>query len=340
MPPKKRAIKRRMYCGPETERRLAFMLAHELHLQDTRHQRPFPETGFGRLPGEIREMIYEHLLVAPPSQPTRYLRVPLITAANADMTSAKGATVTADSKAVSAESSQLAPVQHPRSAKVSYLAVLQTCRQINREAYHIFYAKNAFHFTNAPDLIAFLTGIGHVRRAELTSLHLEGLVVDQPLWIKDILESYCLENNISSVERKEREADRWRGIHPDIYEVTKLLDDCQKLSRLLLEMRTCERFDYFLYLRYWLGRGRPVVYLVDGSHWVVRWPCTEEDGGAAGKDGDEELVLSQEAAEKWHGYTACYPTQDGEGLFKVVVDIIRGPEEALGKGYQSWVAFR
>ena len=68
MPQRKPAIKRRMYHGPETEEKLAFMLARQLHLQDAQQQRPFLETHLGRLPGEIRNMIYEHLLVAPPLQ--------------------------------------------------------------------------------------------------------------------------------------------------------------------------------------------------------------------------------------------------------------------------------
>lgn len=316
-----------MYRGPETERRLAFMLAHQLHLQDTQQPRPFPETTLGRLPGEIREMIYEYLLVYPPSQSTIYLRVPLIAATKSDMTPAKEAT----SEAASTEPPQVAPVQYLRSAKVSYLAILQTCRQINREAYHIFYARNSFHFSNAEYLIAFLRGIGPVRRAELTSLHLEGLVVDQPLWRKNILDRYCLGSNIGSVERERREAQRCLVVHPDIYGASKLLDDCKNLSRLLLEMRTCERPSYFFFLKWNLGEGRRVVYLVDGSRWVVRWPCKEQDEDFSGKD---------DTPDKWWAYTACYPTQDPERLFSVVVDIIRGPEEALGKGYQSWVAFR
>lgn len=139
-------MKRCIHRGPEMEQKLPSVLAHQFHLQDTEQQRPFPETPLGRLPGEIREMIYEHLLVAPSLQQMRYLRVPLIAATNSDMMPAKGANVTADSKAASAEPPQLAPAPYSRSAKVSCLAILQTCRQMNREAYHIFYAKKFLPF--------------------------------------------------------------------------------------------------------------------------------------------------------------------------------------------------
>ncbi|CAD6579973.1 MAG: hypothetical protein ASARMPREDX12_009423 [Alectoria sarmentosa] len=320
------------------ERKLASMLAHQFHLQDTEQQRPFPETPLGKLPGEIREMIYEHLLVAPPPQQMRYLRVPLMAATNSDIMPAKGANVTADSKAASADPPQLAPAPYSRFAKVSCLAILQTCHQINREAYHIFYAKNSFHFTNVPDLLAFLIGIGKGRRAELTSLHLEGLVVDQPFWIKEVLDSYCLEHNIGSVEREEREAEHCLALHADICQVSELLDDCKNLSRLHFEMRTCERLHYFLFLIFDLGRGRSVVYLVDGSRWVVRWPYTEENEGALWKKGYKGIAWHDEIVEKWEAYTACYPIQDLDGIFSVMVDIIRGPEEGLEGGHQSWVA--
>ena len=322
MPPRKKTVKKRMCKGPETERRLAFILASQLYSQDTQQQRPFSETTLGRLPGEIRDMIFEHLLVAPPSQATRYLRVPDAAFVNPEETEARR--------------SHVAPLQKSELGKVSYVAILQTCRQIYEEAYHVFYAKNAFHFTSVPVLIAFLKGIGPTRRAELTTLQLEGLVVDQAVWDKDVLDSYCLENNIGSVERKELEAERWQSIHPQTHKVTELLDGCKNLSRLILEMRTHERFDYFFFLKTYLdGTRRPVVYIVDNSRWVVRWPCTKEDEKI---DWDQEAARIEETVDKWYAYEAVHPVPETEGLQQVVVDIFRGPEVALGKGYESWVA--
>ena len=74
---------------------------------------------------------------------------------------------------------------HPKS---SYVAVLQTCRQIYHEDSHIFYARNSFHFPNAPDLVAFVRSIGP---AELTSLHIEDLVTDR-LPGREFLHRRCL----------------------------------------------------------------------------------------------------------------------------------------------------
>ena len=328
-------MKRRIYHGLETDRKLAFLLARQLHLQETQRQLPFPESRLGRLPGEIRQMVYEYVLVAPPSQLTRYLRVPVLAATDSDVAPAGGMI----SYTASAKTPQHAPVQHARPARVSYVAILQTCRQVHREAYHVFYARNAFHFTEAPILIGFLRGIGPLRRAELTSLNLEGLVVDQDLWTKEVLDHYCIENNIGPDERKELEADRYLAIHPKIREATKLLDDCMNLSRLLLEMRTSERFEYFLFVWMHLGSEKAVVYLVDDSRWVVRWPCTEEEKGVAW-DTETAKRNVEDSVDKWFAYTKCYPTREAGDLFRVAVDIIRGPEEALERGYQSWVAIR
>ena len=333
MPNKNGVRKRRLYRCRKTERKLAFKLGHQLHPPEITQPRPFPDTYLGRLPGEVRNMIYERLLIFPPSQPTRYLRVPLDTNTHSDISPARGATMTTNSEAASAEVPTLAPRQQPRSAKVSYVAILQTCRQINREAYHIFYANNAFHFTSAPDLIKFLIGIGPLRRAELTTLHLEGLVVDQPLWTKEELDS------LNSDERKQCEAERHQAIHPDQNKLARLLDGCRSLSRLRLEMRDSERFEYFLFLNSTLWTGKQVVYLVDGSHWVVRLPPRDDKHRAfIPKTPNEVIAESDRVVDQWNTYVECFPFQDPEGLFPVAVDIVRGTEEALGEGYQSWVA--
>ena len=326
--------KRRLYRHRKTERKLASKLDHQLHLQETKQQRPFPETCLGRLPGEVRNLIYEHLLIFPPSQPTRYLRVPPDTDTQSGISPARGVTVTMNSEAASVNLPTLALGQQSRSAKVSYVAILQTCRQVNREAYHIFYANNAFHFTSAPDLINFLIGIGPLRRAELTTLYLEGLVVDQPLCTKEELD--CLDPN----ERKQCEAVRHEAIHPD-QNLATLLDGCRNLSRLRLEMRDRERFDYFLFLTYTLWTGKQVVYLVDGSRWVVRLPSTDDKHRAPTPMMTEEITAESELlVAQWSAYVESFPFQDTEGLFPVMVDIVRGTEEALGEGYQSWVALR
>lgn len=52
------------------------------------------------------------------------------------------------------------------------LALLQTCRQIYGEAYHIYYATHTFEFAYPEDLRLFLKTIGRKRRREIVSLGL------------------------------------------------------------------------------------------------------------------------------------------------------------------------
>ena len=293
-------------CLPEIGQRSVIMLTHQLHTQNPQQQWPFPESPFGRLPGEIRQMIYEYVLVVPLSQPTAYLRVP-------DMASAEGNSVTMASETGSTESSLLAPT-HPKN---SYVAILQSCRQIYHEAFHIFYARNSFHFSNAPDLIAFVRGIGPLRRAELTSLHIEGLVFDQ-LASREILHRICLERNISPAKEERLAAIRRPAAHPDICNGQNiiLLRGCKKLSRLIFEMRAEEGFQYAVALRYFLGLERPEIYLVDESHWKV----------VLGRAVELPATCILAAAKAFRNYQDGFSSWAKGNKVRVEVDIIRSSE--------------
>ncbi|KAI9707202.1 MAG: hypothetical protein M1836_000162 [Candelina mexicana] len=67
-------------------------------------------------------------------------------------------------------------LNHP-TLPVTRLALLQTCRQIYGEAYHIYYATHIFEFRYQEDLRLFLKTIGRKRRREIVSLglHLDDL---------------------------------------------------------------------------------------------------------------------------------------------------------------------
>ena len=247
-------MKRRIDYGREMEHRLD-VITHPLPLQDVQQQRAFRQSVFGRLPGEIRQMIYEYVLVAPPSQPIINIRVPILEATVPNVASAEGDMVKMTPLTELVEPCPVAPL-HP---KISCLAILQTCRQINREAFHIFYASNTFHFTSAPVLIAFLKGIGPVRQAELISLHIEGFVVYERPTREDLYRMYLQYKFLVT------------ALHPDIrqYRTTRLLEGCKNLSRLVLDMRAEEGSRYYHFLEWQLGLKKPVIYLVDESHWKV-----------------------------------------------------------------------
>lgn len=131
------------------------------------------------------------------------------------MTSIKEATVITDSKATSTEPQQLATVRYARSTKTSCLAILQVCRQTNPKSIISSTSKNSFEFTNVPDLLAFLRGIGHVRQAELMSSHIDGLLVDQAI-NKAVLHHCCLSFNNDPAEEERSAAVRRPALHPHI----------------------------------------------------------------------------------------------------------------------------
>ena len=60
----------------------------------------------------------------------------------------------------------------------------------------------------------------------------------------------------------------------------------------------------------------------------IRAKCTKEEESVAW---NEEVARIEEAVDKWYAYTACNPVQETEGVHRVVVDIVRGPEEAHRK---------
>lgn len=113
------------------------------------------------LPGEIRNLIYETVL----TDPVRSVF---------DYELKYGPKVWGDGS-VSENYEIQGPPRHlhrPSSTPLR-LAILQTCRQIYREAYHIYYACHTFEFRYTEDLRLFLKEVGKRRRREITSLGID-----------------------------------------------------------------------------------------------------------------------------------------------------------------------
>ncbi|MCJ1247760.1 hypothetical protein MMC30_004975 [Trapelia coarctata] len=51
------------------------------------------------------------------------------------------------------------------------LFLLETCKQIYFEAYHMYYKYNMLAFPSTANLYSFLLGIGHARRQQITQIH-------------------------------------------------------------------------------------------------------------------------------------------------------------------------
>lgn len=132
-----------------------------IHSVSRRRYVPQDRSPLLALPGEIRNLIYETVL----TDPVRSVF---------DYELKYGPKVWGDGS-VSENYETQGPPRHlhrPSSAPLR-LAILQTCRQIYREAYQIYYACHTFEFRYTEDLRLFLKEVGKRRRREITSLGID-----------------------------------------------------------------------------------------------------------------------------------------------------------------------
>ncbi|KAI4092595.1 MAG: hypothetical protein LQ344_003441 [Seirophora lacunosa] len=99
----------------------------------------------------------------------------------------------------------------------SSLALLETCRTILLEAFHIWYKHNAFNFRRAEDVYAFLTSISRARAIEVRSIRLD---LPCPDWdhakaayaLKGLIRLERLVFVYNEVLRTYHVTDNWNGI--------------------------------------------------------------------------------------------------------------------------------
>ncbi|KAL2057059.1 hypothetical protein ABVK25_002798 [Lepraria finkii] len=231
-------------------------LQRELQREKDRRLQAWLSSWFGRLPSEIRVMIYEHVLIVPPSQSPITIRGP--------------------SEEKKADSDKASTKPPSSTSHMSALALLQTCRLIHREAQDIYYARNAFHATSAKQLRRFLLGIGLARCEVLTTLHIEGLLTREPMFEKDWLDQQRRETDMSDAEyQRLSNPITWR-LGPDAQAASRLLRECKRLRKVHLLMGHPKKSDYVEikyidFVRSLAGeRTGNQVDFIDGSRWVVR----------------------------------------------------------------------
>ena len=221
----------------------------------THQPRPFLKTSFGRLPPEIREMIYGYVLIFPPAPSPICLRVPSFKRL--------------ESKKV--DNGVVRKASRPEPRKASYLTILQTCHQIYNEAYHIFYAQNDFHFPDPKILLTFLVNIGPARRKELTSLCLGGLVTNQLIFSNSKrLDLYCRNQRYGPLERERVAAYCYPEIDPDARQAARLLRECKNLRKIGFDLAAGQEYmisNFLLEVSYFKYPG---IRYVNAFRWVVR----------------------------------------------------------------------
>ena len=154
-------------------------------------------------------------------------------------------------------------------ANASSLALLQTCRLVDREARPVYYASNTFRFTSAKDLSLFLCRIGPGLLNELRKLHIEGLVTFKPSFTKEHLERLRREG--SSEARCQRlQSMRTGRLDNDADAAAIMLKQCLRLHRIHFVMGSGNEKYHIMWLMKLTGSFRTIVDLIDQSHWAVR----------------------------------------------------------------------
>ena len=206
------------------------------------------------LPAELRLIIYEYAL---PSQSP-------ITPRLKEAQKAESKEVQADAAGSSAQ------------ANASSLALLQTCRLVDREARPVYYASNTFRFTSAKDLLDFLrhTRLGLLN--ELRKLHIEGLLTIKPTFTEEDLARYR-GLGFSDATCQDLASMRTGTLGDDANIAAPMLQQCKRLHRIHFVMGSKDEMSHVSWLIRMTRDRMTVVDFVDDSHWAVRLSATVAD---------------------------------------------------------------
>ena len=237
-------------CGPVPTRKILDGLPRGNSREET-GPKPFHQTHLGRLPPELREMIFTELLATPPTFGGHDF---VTTSSNVR------ASPTAPSRFV--------------HITASWRQVLWTCRQIYREAYPIFFASSAYFFAKPTTRIFDYLAIDSFRRVlrldTITALCLSGFVETKPLYSKERLDDIFSDPNYPGrnlFTRQELEMKTFKTIRSSS---AYSLQGLKSLRTVSLCMLVGEELLYINLLYELSEMRRGVVEFLDPSHWLIR----------------------------------------------------------------------
>ncbi len=248
-PPRMRRNKHFDVLGPNpfrlsspAQREAVFKAAKKLRALEQCTTSPFDE-----LPAEIRLIIYEYALVS-----------------QSPITPRLNGVQEAEPKEAQADAASSST-----QANASSLALLQTCRLLNREARPVYYASNTFRFTSAKDLVDFLHHIGPGLLNELRKLHIEGLLTWEPTFTEEDLEP---ERNggVSDAVYQHLASMRDASLGDDALTAALVLEQCKRLHRIHFVMGSKDEMNHIFWLLRVSGYGKAIVVFVDDGHWALR----------------------------------------------------------------------
>ena len=229
----------------------------------------FSETGLGKLPPEIREMIFISLLATPSPY-----------AGHEFATNCAGP-----------KSSPSAPKKFVH-IKASWYQVTQTCRQIYLESYPLFFASESYYLAT-PQESSHLLDYGcvlhhsiwgcvlddlgcrhvlslHLRRSNITTLCLEGFVTDKSLYNKETIDKILsdpTDYRNAGRTRQQLEAQTFKDLDRI---ACRRLSALPNLKTVGLRMRVGQEMEYVNFMYGVSEMRRGLVEFVDQSHWLIR----------------------------------------------------------------------
>ena len=238
--------------APVSERKYLNGLPREKSSDET-GRKPFRQTHLGRLPLELRQMIYPELLAAPPA-----------------FAGHSFATISSNVKA-----SSTAPIRYVH-IQASYRQVMYTCRQIYEEAYPIFFASKAYFFAKPQDADKFLNHsvfLSPILRLEtITALCLSGFVETLPLYSRENLDdifSNPVEARRIGTTRQQLEMQTYKKIwSPIIYGLRSVR--IKSLKTVGLCFHVGQELMYLNLLYGLTDMRRGIVEFVDAKKWRMR----------------------------------------------------------------------
>lgn len=202
---------------------------------------------FFRLPAELRLIIYEYALIS-----------------QSPITPRLDGVQKGESKEV-----PLDAAESLTQGKASSLALLQTCRLVDREARPVYYASNTFRITSAKDLFHFLQHLEPGLLDELRKLHIEGLTSYKPTFTKEFLETWRTEG-LSDTLYQSLASSRSPSLDDNADISGHMLRQCRRLHRIRLSMDPREEMSYITWLRIMNGCHKTIVEFSKDDYWVLR----------------------------------------------------------------------
>ena len=225
--------------GAEPEKIFTSARLREIH---GRHQpQPFLNTALGKLPPEIRVMIYQYLVVGQETDP-----------------SATMSRLLAASPSIAS--------QRFIYLRRSGLSILRTCRQINLEAHSIFDASGIPYFANAGELAGFLKGVGPIGRLQLEAFRIGSLVSHEPF---EVHQHHYYDPRIFYLHSNGYISYRYKKIDPDVTSAFSLLFECKNLRTIYMEMKQGEEIMHYNILRSFIAGLVTILRVYDLHYWYA-----------------------------------------------------------------------